>query len=396
MEVSGRYYRLATVLRPEVGTPYSQLATLAGDQDKGVKRLYYYLRHEGLRSLYRDESNLKDYFDRCVTSKEGFEGGEANMNRLFDKCGSLSECSSLETSLVHLCRLVLGSPAPGVEEVTLACQHSLARVLHSLEEDPSPEWVCMVVTCLKLLLHRLRTSSSPSLSLVSLLQAWLLALTSHMAHSLVARLGPKVWGQEWQLPEVTKLEVKEEQQQLEVAEEVKKRKSKLDDFLRRRRAPNSGSEGEDSGESSDEIFESDTDEEDLTENCLADSSDSDRELDVVIEEDSSSSGSQAQLPPGSVLVSAAESSGLLAPLRLARLFTVLDLSAPDRLLLPAPAMEPSHSCVPLWEDWLLRGLPLQGLQELSWASPTPSSGLDPALLSLSLTMPPTCFVWWIN
>jgi hypothetical protein len=66
-------------------------------------------------------------------------------------------------------------------------------------------------------------------------------------------------------------------------EQGKKRKNKLEELLRSRRSPQSWGEVEDSDESSDEIFEIDTeDEEDLNDTCLLDSS-SDEELDVVIE-----------------------------------------------------------------------------------------------------------------
>ena len=59
-----RYYQLAVRLRPEGGVPYNQLAMLCGDVNYGLDQLYYYMR--------------------CVTSKGGFEGGEANLKRLLD------------------------------------------------------------------------------------------------------------------------------------------------------------------------------------------------------------------------------------------------------------------------------------------------------------------------
>ena len=60
-----RYYQLAVRLRPEGGVPYNQLVMLRGEENYRLDQLYYYMR--------------------CVTSKGGFEGGEANLKRFLDK-----------------------------------------------------------------------------------------------------------------------------------------------------------------------------------------------------------------------------------------------------------------------------------------------------------------------
>ena len=60
-----RYYQLAVRLRPEGDVPYNQLVMLRGEENYKLDQLYYYIR--------------------CVTSKGGFEGGEANLKRFLDK-----------------------------------------------------------------------------------------------------------------------------------------------------------------------------------------------------------------------------------------------------------------------------------------------------------------------
>ena len=105
-------------------------------------------------------------------------------------------------------------------------------------------------------------------------------------------------------------EVKVDSLTLEI-DQGKKRKNKLEDLLRRRRAPQSGSEGEDSDEfSSDEIFGSDIDE-DINDTCLLDSFSED-ELDVVIEVEEEA----ALLPTLSDIVDSADDTQLLPAIRL--------------------------------------------------------------------------------
>ena len=179
----------------------------------------------------------------------------------------------------------------------------------------------------------------------------------------------------------------------EVAREVdqgKKRKNKLEELLRRRRAPQSGSEGEDSDESSDEIFESDSEDEDLSDPCLLDSS-SDEELDVVIED-----GEENIIQPSlSELVEAVERTQLVPAIRLclawlrdqpevlgqtgpgseqlwhnlARMFTVLALQGKESITTSVEVtmiMEKVVTGGPLWEDCLLRGVFPQADEKIVW------------------------------
>jgi len=168
----------------------------------------------------------------------------------------------------------------------------------------------------------------------------------------------------------------------------KKRKNKLEDLLRRRRAPQSGSEGDDSDESSsDEIFESDTDDEDLSDTCLLDSS-SDDEMDVVIEMVEEAT----QLPTLLDLVNEADKTQMLPAIRLclswlkekpevlgqtgpgseqlwhnlARMFTLLAMQEKENVIVTTQEVskiitELGGSEV-LWEDSLLTGV----LQTPSW------------------------------
>ena len=133
---------------------------------------------------------------------------------------------------------------------------------------------------------------------------------------MVGLVGREVWGEEFELPPLDLQEdIEIEQVEVGMAKEIdqgKKRKNKLEDLLRRRRAPQSGSEGEDSDESLDEIFESDTDDdEDISDTCLLDSS-SDEELDVVIEAEEE----PTVLPSLTELVEAADNTMLLPAIRL--------------------------------------------------------------------------------
>ena len=202
---------------------------------------------------------------------------------------------------------------------------------------------------------------------------------------LVGLVGREVWGEEFELPPLDLQEdIEIEQVEVGMTKEIdqgKKRKNKLEDLLRRRRAPQSGSEGEDSEESSDEIFESDTDDdEDISDTCLLDSS-SDEELDVVIEAEEE----PTVLPSLTELVEAADNTMLLPAIRLclvwlkdkpevlgqtcpgseqlwhnlARMFTLLALQEKENIMTSVEvtqAMTEVESLVPLWEDWLVRGV----------------------------------------
>jgi len=367
-----RYYQLAVRLRPEGGVPYNQLAMLCGDVNYGLDQLYYYMR--------------------CVTSKGGFEGGEANLKRLLDKNVAVyeearegEEGKNMVTSLLQLVYVITGEKQQ--EVVTLACQQSLAH-LHQLLDQPellSGPWLALAVSVVIMLLQKINKRDKVNSISVGLCQAWLLALLSHLANRIVGLVGREVWGEDWELPPIDmENETEVEKVEAEVLREIdqgKKRKNKLEELLRRRRAPQSGSEGEDSDESSDEIFESDTeDEEELSDPCLLDSS-SDEELDVVIED----GGEDDIILPSLIeLVDVAEETRLVPAMRLCliwlkdqpevlaqtgpgseqlwhnltRMFTVLalqekvDIKSSESVVRIVNA----GSKGPLFEDWLIRGV----------------------------------------
>eukprot|EP00090_Calanus_glacialis_P017086 TRINITY_DN26699_c0_g1_i1.p1 TRINITY_DN26699_c0_g1~~TRINITY_DN26699_c0_g1_i1.p1 ORF type:complete len:831 (-),score=407.19 TRINITY_DN26699_c0_g1_i1:535-3027(-) len=367
-----RYYQLAVRLRPEGGVPYNQLAMLCGEENYGLDQLYYYMR--------------------CVTSKGGFEGGEANLKRLLDKRVAVfeeategEEGKNMVISLLQLVNVVVGEEQQ--EVVTLSCQQSLAHLNQLLDqpEQLSGPWLALTVSVVVMLLNKISKGDKANTVSVGLCQAWLLALLSHLALRVVGVVGREVWGEEFELPpldldEDTEID-KVETETIREIEQGKKRKNKLEELLRRRRAPQSGSEGEDSDESSDEIFESDTeDEEDLSDTCMLDSS-SDEELDVVIEGDEES----IMLPSLSELVKAVDNTQLLPTIRLclawlkdkpdvlgqtgpgseqlwhnlARLFTLLALQEKESITASEEVTQVIREVtveLPLWEDWLLRGV----------------------------------------
>jgi len=360
-----RYYQLAVILRPEGGVPYNQLAMICGDQNHGLDQLYYYMR--------------------CVTSKGGFEGGETNLKRLLDKNISFDESGdvgkNMVVSLLHLVNVVIEEKQQ--EIITLACQQSLAH-LHQLLDHPDQlagNWLALTVSIVIMLLMKIDRGEKGNSVSVGLCQAWLLALLSHLALRIVGIVGEVVWGDEFELPAI-ELQEEIETEKHDIEKEVdhgKKRKNKLEDLLRRRRAPQSGSEGEDSDQSSDEIFQSDSEEEDLSDPCLLDSS-SDEELDVVIE-----SGDEAPvLPSLAQLIVAVDNTQLLPAIRLclgwlevkpevlsqtgpgseqlwhnlARMFTLLALQEKKTITIGETTKQALSGTNPgpLWEDWLLRGL----------------------------------------
>jgi len=371
-----RYYQLAVLLRPEGGVPYNQLAMLCGDENYGLEQLYYYMR--------------------CVTSKGGFEGGEANLRRLLDKRVAVfeeategEEGKNMVNSLLQLVNMVVGEKQQ--EVVTLACQQSLAHLNQVLDQPAqlTGPWLALTVSVVIMLLRKISKGEKSSVS-VGLCQAWILALLSHLANRVVAMVGREVWGDEFELPS---LDLKKDEEDMETVavkdmDQGKKRKNKLEDLLRRRRAPQSGSEGDDSDESSsDEIFESDTEDEDLSDTCLLDSS-SDDEMDVVIEMVEEAT----QLPTLIDLVDEADKTQMLPAIRLclswlkdkpevlgqtgpgseqlwhnlARMFTLLALQERENAIVTTQEVSKIISEVGgsevLWEDSLLSGV----LQTPSW------------------------------
>jgi len=314
-----------------------------------------------------------------------------NLKRLLDKsvagyeeAREVEEGKNMVNSLMQLVNVVVGEKQQ--EVITLACQQSLATLHQLLDQSGqlSGHWLSLTVSVVVMLLRKITKEDKVISVSVGLCQAWLLALLSHLANRLVGLVGSDVWGEDWELPPLDLQEEADvEKVEPEVVREVdqgKKRKNKLEELLRRRRAPQSGSEGEDSDESSDEIFESDTeDEEDLSDTCMLDSS-SDEELDVVIEEEDIT-----VVPSLSDLVEAVEKTKLVPTIRLcltwlrdqpevlaqtgpgseqlwhnlARMFTVLALQEKENISASEEVsrmISEGEAGGPMWEDWLLRGV----------------------------------------
>ena len=264
-----RYYSLALRLKPGLGVPYSQLGTLCGGRNHGLDQLYHHLR--------------------AAACSQGAEVGQANLARLLEKSarrGGEGEGpgADMVASLLLLVAAVVGGKEQ--EEVTAACQTSLGH-LHLLlscqEQELEGPWLSLVVAAVVCLLHRLQGQEADYR--VALCQAWLLALLSHLAQKVAHAVARKVWGLAWQEPTP---HLKELEKELGLKpEETKKKRTKLNELLRRRRRSGSGSEGDDASEDdseTEEIFESDSDSELSDRSDLLDNS-SDSEADVVIEDE---------------------------------------------------------------------------------------------------------------
>jgi len=389
--IAARYYHMALQVKPGPGLPYNQLATLSAGDNHGLDQVYYYLR--------------------CVTSQEGFEGGDANLRRVLEKnvgrYNEMEKGDAKEMAVVALVQLVhLVLTEGGQEEVTLACQHSLSglhQVLQEAEGGMGGGWLEKIVAVMIMMIQKLGGNNKAAVRR-SLCQAYMLALFSHLAGMFTTVVNKAVYGVEYVEESVEENdEVVEEKKEEKKDEELKKKRKGLAALLRRRRAPNSGSSDPDSDQSDEEIFYSD---EEDSESALSDSlglSDSEIESDddVVVEE-------AVKLPNTEEIIRAAVKTGLLPSLRLcccwfsacpevlkqagpssgqlwtnlARMFNCLELRSRPGSLESSKSvvsrMADSRGDWPLEEDWLVRGLQIVSSQQdtVDWAKSGPQGELD--------------------
>jgi len=380
-----RYYQLATMLAPDVGQPYNNLAMLAGNRNYGLDQLYLYLK--------------------CVCCKVANENGQVNLKRLFDKPIEFgTDTQNLVGGLMQLVKMVFDGEQQ--DKVTTGCQHSLASLHTCLEHgvsDMSDAWLKLCISVIILLVQHKKEP---------VCQAWLMAIMSHLAGKIVTQV----------LEKYPELEIKEAVETVEEPKEVKeeggkKRRNKLENMLRRRRAGQSGSEGEDSEESSDELFDSDEDiseeEEDDDDNDSDDflvgsssEEDDDDDDDVIVEEPLVANQSE--------LVELCNENGLLSafilcqtwlmehPFLLAQtgqgseqlwqnmIFTILCLS-PRANLTPSQKVQDiiqeaeNNKTFPLPEDWLIRGHNSVADAKVNWtATPSKDDGKDDVMRMIRL------------
>ena len=269
---------MALQMNPSPGLPYNQLATLSAGHNHGLDQVYYYLR--------------------CVTSQEGFEGGDANLRRLVEK--KVSRYNELgkgdndvrEAAVVALVHLVLEEVSQ--EDVTLVCQHSLSG-LHQVLQEPGGGlreeggWLTKVVAIFVMLIEKLGGNNKAAVRR-SLCQAYMLALFSHLAGIFTTLVNKEVYGVQFVEETVEEEEeIVEEKKEEKKEEGAKKKRKGLAALLRRRRAPNSGSSDPDSDQSDEEIFYSDEEEEEDSESVVSDSlevseSEVESDEDLVVEE----------------------------------------------------------------------------------------------------------------
>ena len=278
------------------------------------------------------------------------------------------------------------------EAVTSACQVSLGHLHHLLGDDVveglDGPWLALVISTMVALQARLKGDEVGDYRR-ALCQAWLLALLSHIAQRVVGLVGRATWGEGWQ-PKAPHLPALVDPLP-EVAEEKvdgKKKRNRLEELLRRRRRRSGSSddeegseeddldcdrdeeEVEDEDDDDDDIYQSDSEEELSDRSDLLNNSDSDSELDVVVEEDDEVA--VAPEPTVKDVADAAEATGLIPALRLLLAWLsapladgVLAQTGPgsDQLWSNLAAMcttltswEVKDHGGALPEDWLLRGL----------------------------------------
>ena len=352
-----------------------------------MERLYYYLRFGAFIS-----SAVNHLYPRAAACQNGGEGGEANLRRVLEKAGSNDKGGKGAEMVGSLIRLVAAVERKEEQEaVTGACQVSLGHLHHLLGDDAEEgldgPWLALVISTMVSLQARMKGDEVGDYRR-ALCQAWLLALLSHIAQRVVGLVGRAIWGEGWQpkaphlpalldpLPEVGEEKV-----------DGKKKRNRLEELLRRRRRRSGSSddeegsaeddldcdqeeeEVEDDDDDDDDIYQSDSEEELSDRSDLLNNSDSDSELDVVIEEE------EVVTAPEPTVVDvayAAEATGLIPALRLLLAWLsapladgVLAQTGPgsDQLWSNLAAMcttltswEVKDHGGALPEDWLLRGL----------------------------------------
>ena len=314
------------------------------------------------------------------------------MKRVLEKAGSDGKEGKGAEMVASLIRLVAAVERKEEQEsVTSACQISLGHLHHLLgdhdvEEGLDGPWLALVISTMVALQARMKSDEVGDYRR-ALCQAWLLALLSHIAQRVVGLVGRATWGEGWQ-PKAPHLPALVDPPP-EVAEEKvdgKRKRNRLEELLRRRRKRSGSSDDEEgSGEDDldcdqdeedveddddDDIYQSDSEEELSDRSDLLNNSDSDSELDVVVEEEVEPVA--APEPTAKDVADAAEATGLIPALRL--LLAWLSAPLADGVLAQTgPGSDQLWSnlaavCTTLtsWEvkdhggalpeDWLLRGL----------------------------------------
>jgi hypothetical protein len=380
-----KYYSQSTKLKPSLGLAYNQLAAVPGAENKGIDQLFFYLK--------------------CVTSKEKFEGGETNLKRMLEKtemeANNMAVKSVHEVSSVYLAQLVsavLGEK--NEDDIILSCQQSLSSIHQATSAGSVPAtWLLRTTACVILLIVKLGGNNTASVR-VGLCQAWLLALTSHLAGLIISGLGKGLWGDGWTESSIS-LEDSSEAEDTPPPAEKKKRK-KLTDLLRRKRVSHSGSsdesdisddeEVEDESESDEFVSESDEDE-----IYFSDSDEDSDDSDVVVE------SIESELPDTCKVVEVCKELGYLPALtlccmwlkvqpdvlsgmgdggtqlwnKLARVFTLLNLNSNKytKNLKISRLMTRNAGCA-LEEDFYLREIEIFGdqLKSTDWNTEPAKSG----------------------
>ena len=109
---------------------------------------------------------------------------------------------NMVSSILPLVAVVLNEREQ--EEVTLACQTSLAHVHQLLalpvDQQLSGPWLAIIICLIVSPLARICKTDKPGSVRVSLCQSWLLALLGHLAARFTLTVGREVWAADWQLP----------------------------------------------------------------------------------------------------------------------------------------------------------------------------------------------------
>ena len=181
------------------------------------------------------------YYLRCVTSQEGFEGGDANLRRILEKNvarynelgkGDNDVREAAVVALVQLVHLVLEEASQ--EDVTLVCQHSLSG-LHQVLQEPGGGlkeeggWLAKVVAIVVMLIEKLGGNNKAAVRR-SLCQAYMLALFSHLAGIFTTLVNKEVYGVQFVEETVEEEEEIVEEKKDEKKEEGAKKKRKFWEF----------------------------------------------------------------------------------------------------------------------------------------------------------------------
>ncbi|CAK9804490.1 Nonsense-mediated mRNA decay factor SMG5 [Anthophora plagiata] len=118
--ITKRYYKMAIAIDPNIGMPYNQLGTVAGNKNYGLDAVYHYIR--------------------CVLCAEPFEGAEGNLKRAIvthsvctdEKCPTYM-CVSRLFSLLQLWDYDI----PNSDRINQECQDLLTNIETCLSTEQS-------------------------------------------------------------------------------------------------------------------------------------------------------------------------------------------------------------------------------------------------------------------